>query len=103
MKRIAPFAPFPGFSQSSSKLRELIEHVPKFDGQNISVTQFIWASRHKLKSLPAGFSTEMETSLARLLLSQLSDHAYLVIEGLKISRVEHLIERLKDAFLPSRG
>ncbi|KAI4476433.1 hypothetical protein M0804_013603 [Polistes exclamans] len=45
----------------------------------------------------------METSLARLLIYKLSGHAYLVIEGLKISRVEHLIERLEDAFLPSRG
>ncbi|KAI4476473.1 hypothetical protein M0804_013544 [Polistes exclamans] len=68
MKRIAPFAPLRGFLQSSSKLRELIEHVPKFDGQNISVTQFIRACRSALESLPAGFSTETETSLARLLL-----------------------------------
>ncbi|KAI4474793.1 hypothetical protein M0804_014669 [Polistes exclamans] len=50
-----------------------------------------------------GSPAEMETSLTRLLLSKLSSHAYLVTEGLRINKVECLIERLKDAFLPSRG
>ncbi|KAI4476898.1 hypothetical protein M0804_013225 [Polistes exclamans] len=45
----------------------------------------------------------METSLTRLLLSKLSGYAYLVTEGLRIIKVECLIERLKDAFLASGG
>ncbi|KAI4473513.1 hypothetical protein M0804_015308 [Polistes exclamans] len=103
MRTIAPFAPLPHLSQSSFKLRELIEQVPNFDGHNVPVTQFTRACRRALESLPANSSAEMETSLTRLLLSKLSGHAYLVIEGLRINKVECLIERLKDAFLPSRG
>ncbi|XP_043498474.1 uncharacterized protein LOC122521802 [Polistes fuscatus] len=103
MKRIASFAPPSYLSNSSLELQEYIEHVPNFDGYNISVTQFSRACRRALDSLPAGYSLEVEASLTRLLLLKLSGHAYLVTESLKIDRVEHLIERLKDAFLPSRG
>ncbi|KAI4474862.1 hypothetical protein M0804_014632 [Polistes exclamans] len=103
MRTMALFAPLPNLLQSSFKLRELIDYVPKFDGQNVSVTQIIRVCRRAFKSVPAGFSTEMKTSLTRLFLSKLSGHAYLLAEGLRISRVKHLIERLKDAFLPSRG
>ncbi|KAI4476775.1 hypothetical protein M0804_013319 [Polistes exclamans] len=66
-------------------------------------TMCIRACRRAFESLPAGFSTEMETSLTWLLLSKLSGHAFLVTEGLRINRVEFLIERLKDEFLPSHG
>ncbi|KAI4476257.1 hypothetical protein M0804_013744 [Polistes exclamans] len=45
----------------------------------------------------------METSLTKLLLSKLSGHAYLVTEGLRVNKVECLIKRLKDAFLPLRA
>ncbi|KAI4474274.1 hypothetical protein M0804_014934 [Polistes exclamans] len=54
IKEMALFAPLLSLSQSSLKLRELIEHVPKFDGQNIFVTQFIRACRRVLESLLAG-------------------------------------------------
>ncbi|KAI4476639.1 hypothetical protein M0804_013418 [Polistes exclamans] len=101
MRTIAPFASLPYLSQSSFKLRELIEHVPNIDGQNVSVAQLTRAFRREFESLPANFSTKVEKSLTRLLLYKLSGHAYLVTEGLR--KVEHLIERLKDAFLPSRG
>ncbi|KAI4476265.1 hypothetical protein M0804_013752 [Polistes exclamans] len=40
MRTMASFVSLPHLSQSSFKLRELIEHVPNFDGQNVSVTQF---------------------------------------------------------------
>ncbi|KAI4473421.1 hypothetical protein M0804_015361 [Polistes exclamans] len=103
MRTIAPFAPLPHLSQSSFKLRELIEQVPNFDGHNVPVTQFTRACRRALESLPANFSAEMETSLTRLLLSKLSGHANLLIEGLRTNKVECLIEKLKDAFLPLRG
>ncbi|KAI4474700.1 hypothetical protein M0804_014715 [Polistes exclamans] len=101
MRTIAPFAPLLHLSQSSFKLREFIEHVLNFDGQNVSVTQFTRACRRAFKSLPANFSTKMETSLTRLLLSKLSGNAYLVTEGLRINKVECHIKRLKDAFLLS--
>ncbi|KAI4475714.1 hypothetical protein M0804_014136 [Polistes exclamans] len=97
---MAPFAPLPHLSQSSFKLRELIEHFPNFDGHNVSVTRFTRACRRAFESLPANFSAEIETSLTRLLLSKLSGHGYLVTEGLRNNKVECLIERLKDAFLP---
>ncbi|KAI4476475.1 hypothetical protein M0804_013546 [Polistes exclamans] len=103
LRTIALFAPLPNLSQSSLKLRELIEHVLKFDGQNVSVTQFIRACRRALEPLLAGFSTEMDASLTRLLLSNLSGHTYLVTESLRIHNVENPIGRIKDAFLPSRG
>ncbi|KAI4475710.1 hypothetical protein M0804_014132 [Polistes exclamans] len=103
MRTMALSAPLPYLSQSSLKLRELKEHVSNFDGQNVSVTQFTRACRRAFESLLANFLTEMEASLTRLLLSKLSGHAYLVTEGFRINKVECLIERLKDAFLPSRG
>ncbi|KAI4474720.1 hypothetical protein M0802_015474, partial [Mischocyttarus mexicanus] len=45
MRRAAPFAlqapsPTPRTSHATIKLREITENVPKFDGQNISVSQF---------------------------------------------------------------
>ncbi|KAI4476253.1 hypothetical protein M0804_013740 [Polistes exclamans] len=45
MRTIAQIAPLPHLSQSLFKLRELTEHVPNFDGQNISLTQFTRACR----------------------------------------------------------
>ncbi|KAI4476893.1 hypothetical protein M0804_013220 [Polistes exclamans] len=86
MRTTAPFAPLPHLSQSSFKLRELIEQVPNFDGHNVPVTQFTRACRRALESLPANFSAEMKTSLTRLLLSKFCSHAYLVIEGLRINK-----------------
>ncbi|KAI4475343.1 hypothetical protein M0802_015196 [Mischocyttarus mexicanus] len=108
MKRITPFAPhppspLPRTSHTSIKLREIVETVPKFDGRNIPVSQFARACRRALESLPYDHSSEVEISLTRLLLSKLSGHAYLVVEHLKVDKVEELIESLKDAFLPLHG
>ncbi|KAI4475711.1 hypothetical protein M0804_014133 [Polistes exclamans] len=102
MMTMAPFAPLPHISQSSFKLRELIEYVPNFDGDNVSVTRFTRACRRAFKFLPANCLAEMKTSLTRLFLSKLRGHAYFVTEGLRIKKVECLIERLKVSFLLSR-
>ncbi|KAI4472491.1 hypothetical protein M0802_016771 [Mischocyttarus mexicanus] len=102
MKRMAPFAiPSPVQRTSLLPLRDYTENVPKFDGHNISVTQFTRACRRAFESLPFGYTSETEASLTRLLLSKLSGHAYFAVENLKITRVEVLIDRLKETFLPS--
>ncbi|KAI4477334.1 hypothetical protein M0802_014745 [Mischocyttarus mexicanus] len=102
MKRMAPFAvPSPVQRTSLLPLRDYTENVPKFDGHNISVTQFTRACRRAFESLPFGYTSDTEASLTRLLLSKLSGHAYFAVENLKITRVEVLIDRLKETFLPS--
>ncbi|KAI4473938.1 hypothetical protein M0804_015098, partial [Polistes exclamans] len=98
-----PPSPLPRTMNAPVKLREIVEAVPRFDGHNISVTQFARACKRALDSLPASYSAETETSLTRLLISKLNGHAYVVVEDLKITRVEQLIDRLKDAFLPAHG
>ncbi|KAI4484444.1 hypothetical protein M0802_013042 [Mischocyttarus mexicanus] len=95
--------PVPRTLHASIKLREIAEIVPKFDGSNISISQFARACRRALDSLPLDFTDETETSLTRLLITKLSGHAYLVVEGFKITKVETLIEKLKDAFAPSHS
>ncbi|KAI4476880.1 hypothetical protein M0804_013207 [Polistes exclamans] len=77
-------------------------HKFKFDETNILDKEDNWACRRAFESLPVNFLTKVETSLTRLLLSKLSGNAYLVTERHRISKVGHLIERLKDAFPPSR-
>ncbi|KAI4473948.1 hypothetical protein M0804_015089 [Polistes exclamans] len=98
-----PPSPLPRTTNASVKLREIVEAVPRFDGHNISVTQFARACKRALDSLPACYSAVTETSLTRLLISKLNGHAYVVVEDLKITKVEQLIDRLKDAFLPAHG
>ncbi|KAI4476702.1 hypothetical protein M0802_014827 [Mischocyttarus mexicanus] len=95
--------PTPRTTHTSIKLREIVESVPKFDGSNISVTQFARFCRRALDSLPFDFTDETETNLTGLLISKLSGHAYVVVENLKLRKVEQLLERLKDAFLPSHS
>ncbi|KAI4473889.1 hypothetical protein M0804_015122, partial [Polistes exclamans] len=77
--------------------------VPRFDGHNISVSKFARACKRVLNSLPAHYTAETETSLIRLLISKLNGHAYVIVENLKITKVEQLIDHLKDAFLPAYG
>ncbi|KAI4488732.1 hypothetical protein M0802_011342 [Mischocyttarus mexicanus] len=102
MKRTAPFAvPSPVQRTSLLLLRDYTENVPKFDGHNISVTQFTRACRRAFDSLPFGYTSDTEASLTRLLLSKLSGHAYFAVENLKVNRVEILIDRLKETFLSS--
>ncbi|KAI4486889.1 hypothetical protein M0802_012240 [Mischocyttarus mexicanus] len=108
MRRITPFAPhppspLPRSSYISFKLWEITETIPRFDRHNIPVSQFSKACRRALESLPSDHSSEVETSLIRPLLPKLSGHAYIVVENVKINKVEQLIERFKDAFLPSHG
>ncbi|XP_043496493.1 uncharacterized protein LOC122520501 [Polistes fuscatus] len=95
--------PAPRAVNTSVKLREIAEAVPKFDGNNISVSQFIRACRRALDSLPSDYTDQTETSLTSLIVSKLSGHAYIVVEGLKLTRVEQLIEILKDAFSPTHS
>ncbi|KAI4486395.1 hypothetical protein M0802_012286, partial [Mischocyttarus mexicanus] len=99
----SPPSPAPRTHLVSVKLREIVEIVPKFDGHNIPVSQFIKACRRALESLPLDYTEETETSLTRLLISKLNGHAYVVIENFRINKVEQLIERLKDAFLPAHS
>ncbi|KAI4474792.1 hypothetical protein M0804_014668 [Polistes exclamans] len=98
-----PSSPFPRTTNASVKLREIVEAIPRFDSHNISVTQFARGCKRALDSLPACCSAETETSLTRLLISKLNGHAYVVVEDLKITKVEQLIDRLKNAFLPAHG
>ncbi|KAI4491335.1 hypothetical protein M0802_010268 [Mischocyttarus mexicanus] len=95
--------PAPRTVHASIKLREITETVPKLDGHNIAVSQFARCCRRTLDSLPLDFTSETEISLTTLLIFKLSGHAYVVVENLKITRLEQLIERLKDAFLPSHS
>ncbi|KAI4472952.1 hypothetical protein M0804_015541, partial [Polistes exclamans] len=77
--------------------------VPRFDGYNISVSQFARACKRAHDSLPAHYTAVTENLLTRLLISKLNGNAYVVIENLKITKVESLIDRIKDAFLPKHG
>ncbi|KAI4474736.1 hypothetical protein M0802_015470 [Mischocyttarus mexicanus] len=99
----SPPSPAPRTHLVSVKLREIVEIVPKFDGHNIPVSQFIKACRRALESLPSDYTEETETSLTRFLISKLNGHAYVVIENFRINKVEQLIERLKDAFHPAHS
>ncbi|KAI4473148.1 hypothetical protein M0802_016288 [Mischocyttarus mexicanus] len=85
-----PPLPVPRTLHASIKLREIAEIVPKFDGNNISISQFARACRRALDSLPFDFTDETETSLTRLLISKLSGHAYLVVEGFKITKLPNI-------------
>lgn len=70
-----------------------VETVPKFDGRDISVSQFATACKRAFDCLLAGYTVETETSLTRLLLfSKFNEHAYAVLENLKITKVERLID-----------
>ncbi|KAI4490372.1 hypothetical protein M0802_010643 [Mischocyttarus mexicanus] len=89
MKRLVhsttPHLPTPRTVHTSIKLREIVESVPKFNENNISVTQFARCCKRALNSFPSDFTNETETNLTRLLISKLSGHAYVVVENLKIN------------------
>ncbi|KAI4475352.1 hypothetical protein M0802_015191 [Mischocyttarus mexicanus] len=87
----------------SIKLRKITEIVPSFDGNSTLVSKFVKTCSRALESLSLDYTEETETSLTRLLISKLNGHAYVVIENFRINKVEQLIERLKDAFLPAHS
>ncbi|KAI4473632.1 hypothetical protein M0802_016014 [Mischocyttarus mexicanus] len=79
--QLQPPSPVPCTVHASFKLSEITETIPKFDGHNISVSQFARSCRRALDSLPVDYSIETETLLTRLLISKLSGHAYVVVEN----------------------
>ena len=75
-------------------LREAIDVVPRFDGYNISLSQFTKACRRARDIVPA----RHERQLTKLLISRLSQRAYSAVEDEPCDTVTQLLDLLNGAF-----
>lgn len=80
-------------------LREAVGAVPTFDGQNISVFNFIRACKRSKDLIPPHF----ETTLTRLITNRLKGRAYLAVEDEGCNTISQLCDTLRDAFGPIKS
>ncbi|XP_076549272.1 uncharacterized protein LOC143308216 [Osmia lignaria lignaria] len=84
---------------SDFTLKEAVNTIPIFDGNNISVLQFCRACRRAKEIVPP----RVERTLARLILTRLRGRAALAIEDEFCETVATVCNRLKDIFEPRRS
>lgn len=94
-----PDKPPETISNPQISIKDAVEFVPTFNGQNISVLQFSRACK-RAKSMVSPY---VEPQLVKFLQNKLQGHAYLAIEDRTFSSVDELISRLKNVFSPAKS
>lgn len=84
------------FMYSESVFHEALDLVPKFDGHNMPILQFVHACKRAKKLIPL----INETHLVQLLQNKLTGHAYLAIEDKMHDTIDKLTNCLKRASVP---
>lgn len=79
-------------------LKDAAEVVPKFDGTNISVYEFIDSCEEALLMLPQN----VEQNLVRIIRTKITGEAKRCIQGIKFDKLESLTTYLKELYAPEK-
>lgn len=78
-------------------LREALDSVPKYNGQNMTALAFSRACKQAKDMLPP----YAEPTFARLVVNKLTNRAYAAIEDEQPRTIKELCDRVKAVFVPS--
>lgn len=78
--------------------KDILEGIPMFNGENISVLKFVRACKRARDMFPAN----LEITLTRLLRNKLKGRAYTAMEDDSFADIKAFTDRLKDVFGASK-
>lgn len=79
--------------------KDILEGIPMFSGENISVLKFVRACKRARDMFPA----ELEITLTRLLRNKLKGRAYTAMEDDSFTDIKAFTDRLKEVFGASKS
>lgn len=79
--------------------KDILEGIPTFNGENISVLKFVRACKRAKDMFPAN----LELTLTRLLRNKLKGRAYTAMEDDSFADIKAFTDRLKDVFGASKS
>lgn len=79
-------------------LKDVLNTIPYFNGQDISVFHFSRACERARDMLPQN----LEFSLVQMIINKLKGHAYQLIQDIDLQTVNELITQLKNTFAPRK-
>lgn len=87
------------FELSPIRFKDVVDSIPRYDGQKPPVFQFSKICERAFKLIPP----QQEQYLVQLIINKLHGHAYTAIEGMNFSTVASLTCHLKKIFGPNKS
>lgn len=94
-----PINPPTSPEQSPIRLKDIVETIPRYDGQKMSVFQFSKICERALEITPP----HQESFLVQLITNKLTGHAAVAVDGISFTKVSHLLRKLKQIFGPDKS